>query len=102
NNGIGFAIPSNMTKSIVAQLRASGKVKRGWLGVSFQVVTKEMAESLGLKSANGALVASVTAGGPADKGGIKDGDVIIQFDGKDITDTQRLPSIVANTPIGKT
>lgn len=102
NNGIGFAIPSNMAKTIVAQLRTGGSVKRGWLGVSFQTITKEMAESLGLKSANGALVASVTPGGPADKGGIQSGDVITQFDGKVITDTQRLPNIVANTPIGKT
>lgn len=101
NNGIGFAIPANMAKSVIAQLKTAGKVKRGWLGVSFQPITKDLAESLGLKSVEGALVADVTEGGPAAKGGMQSGDVIVEFDGKQVTSNQRLPGLVAATPLGK-
>ncbi len=101
NNGIGFAIPANMAKSVIAQLKTAGKVKRGWLGVSFQPITKDLADSLGLKSVEGALVADVTPGGPAAKGGMRSGDVIVEYDGKRVTSNQRLPGLVAATPIGK-
>ncbi len=100
NAGIGFAIPSNLAKSIVTQLIEKGKVKRGWLGVAFQPMTRETAESLGLEDDNGALVSSVTSGGPAEAAGIQSGDIIIKYNGKDVTKRQRLPGLVANTPIG--
>ena len=79
-----------------------GKLKRGWLGVRIQVVTKEIADSLKLDKPRGALVASVAKGSPSDKGGIKDGDVILEFDGKLINEMKELPIIVAETGVGKT
>ncbi len=100
--GIGFAIPSNMTKSVLDQLTKYGKTRRGWLGVRIQTVTDEIAESLGLGKARGALVASLTTTGPAEKAGVKPGDVIIRFNDKDVTDMRALPRIVANAEIGKT
>ena len=99
--GIGFAIPSNLAKPIFAQLREFGKPKRGWLGVRIQTVSPELAEGLRLKEPKGALVASVTKDGPADKGGIRQGDVVLKFDGKDITQMRGLPRVVAETPTGK-
>ena len=99
--GIGFAIPANMAKNIVRQLRDGGIVKRGWLGVRIQTVTDELAEGLRLDSATGALVASVTEGGPAEAAGIQQGDVILEFDGREIGEMRRLPRMVAETPIGK-
>ena len=100
--GIGFAIPSNIAKNVVSQLREKGKVVRGWIGVTIQSVTPEIAQSFGLKEAKGALVADVIAGGPADKAGIKRGDVILTFDGKNIKNSTDLPWLVAETPVGKT
>jgi serine protease Do len=100
--GIGFAIPASLAKPVVEQLKKFGKTKRGWLGVKIQTVTDEIAESMNLSKASGALVASVTAGGPAEKAGIAAGDVILKFDGRDIEDMQHLPRIVAETEIGKT
>lgn len=100
--GIGFAIPSAMTKSVIDQLVKYGKTRRGWLGVRIQTVTDEIAESLGLGKARGALVASLTGTGPAEKAGIKAGDIIIGFDGKPVADMRALPKIVAETEIGKT
>ncbi len=100
--GIGFAIPSNMAKKIIPQLREKGKVVRGWIGVSIQSVTPELAKALGLKEAKGALVSDVVPGGPSDKAGIKRGDVIVSFDGKDIKKVGDLPFEVAETPVGKT
>ncbi|HUH66609.1 MAG TPA: DegQ family serine endoprotease [Syntrophales bacterium] len=100
--GIGFAIPSNTAKVVVSQLREKGKVVRGWLGVSIQVVTPDLARSFGLKEARGALIANVIKGSPAEKAGIKQGDVILSFDGKDIKSSNDLPWIVAETPVGKT
>ncbi|MEA4838233.1 MAG: DegQ family serine endoprotease [Rhodospirillaceae bacterium] len=101
--GIGFSIPSNLVKPVLDDLRKYGKTQRGWLGVRIQTVTDDIAESLGLpKNMHGALVASVNPGGPADKAGIKPGDVITRFDGQDVGEMRRLPRIVATTAINKT
>jgi serine protease Do len=99
--GIGFSIPANLAKPVIADLQKYGKARRGWLGVRIQSVTDEIAESLGLKEQHGALVADVSPGGPAAKAGIKKGDVIARFDGKDVSEMHRLPRIVAETPINK-
>jgi len=101
NVGIGFAIPINMAKSVMPQLKERGKVIRGWLGVSIQEVTQEMKEKFGLKTEEGALVGEVTKGSPADKGGLKRGDVIINFDGKKVKTMKSLPAMVADTPVAK-
>jgi serine protease Do len=102
--GIGFAIPSAMAEPVVAELRgeADHTVHRGWLGVRIQAVTDEIAESLGLAKARGALVASLSDKGPAQAGGIQPGDVILRFDGKDVDDMRQLPRLVAETPVNKT
>ncbi len=100
--GIGFAVPANMVKSVVAQLQQFGVTKRGWLGVRIQTVNEEMAEALGMETAAGALVADVTAGGPAAEGGVEPGDVIVKFDGKDVKEMRDLPRMVADTEVGKT
>jgi serine protease Do len=99
--GIGFAIPSNMAKNIVAQLKEFGHPRRGWLGVKIQQVTPEIAESLGLKDASGAMVAGVTDGGPAEKAKIRGGDIILKFDGQDVKEMHNLPRIVADSEVGK-
>ena len=101
NVGIGFAIPSNLARNIITNLKNNGRVARGWLGVRIQNVTDEIAESMGLEDAEGALVASVTGSGPADVAGIQAGDVIILFDDKAIGQMRSLPRIVAETEIGK-
>jgi len=101
NVGIGFAIPSNLALPVIESLKEDGRVKRGWLGVRIQTVTDEIAESLGLEEAQGALVASVTPGGPAEAASIEPGDVILEFDRKKIDRMRGLPRIVAETPIGK-
>lgn len=90
-----------MVKPVISQLIEYGKTRRGWLGVRIQTVTDEIAESLGLTKAHGALVASVTPGGPAEKAKLKAGDIITEFDGKDVEDMRSLPRIVAETPIDK-
>ena len=100
--GIGFAIPSNLARPVIEQLREFGHVRRGWLGVNIQSVTDEIAENLGLDKPRGALIASVRDGGPAQVAGIQPGDVVLTFDGKEVTDMRRLPRIVAETPIDKT
>jgi serine protease Do len=100
--GIGFAIPANLAKDVVAQLKQFGVARRGWIGVRIQQVTEEIAQGMGLPSAQGALVADVTQGGPAQKAGLQNGDVVITFDNKPITDSKLLPRVVAATPIGKT
>ena len=99
--GIGFAVPSNLAKPIIAQIKQFGKPKRGWLGVRIQTVSPELAEGLRLPAPRGALIASVTKDGPADKAGIKQGDVVLKFDGKDITQMRGLPRVVAETQTGK-
>ncbi|HEX6769004.1 MAG TPA: DegQ family serine endoprotease, partial [Candidatus Binatia bacterium] len=101
NMGIGFAIPINLVKELLPQLRGKGKVTRGFLGVLIQKVTPEIADSLGLEKAQGALVANVSKDGPADKAGVKVGDVIVEFDGKEVKDSGDLPIIVARTPVEK-
>ena len=100
--GIGFAIPSALAKSIMTQLKEKGKVVRGWIGVSIQTVTPELAQSFGLKEAGGALVSEVFKDGPADKAGMKIGDVIVSFDGKNVKNSSDLPRLVAETLVGKT
>jgi serine protease Do len=101
NIGIGFAIPINLVKELLPQLRGKGKVTRGYLGVLIQKVTPEIAESLGMDRGRGALVANVSKDGPAEKAGVKVGDVIIEFDGKEIRDSGDLPIIVARTPVDR-
>ncbi len=100
--GIGFAIPINMAKELLPQLKEKGRVTRGWLGVLIQRVTPQLAESFGLKEERGALVSQVLKGGPAEKAGIKQGDIILEFDGKEIKEFGDLSRIVASTPVGKT
>ena len=100
--GLGFAIPSAMVKSVTDQLREKGKVVRGWLGVAIQPVSATVAQAFGMKEAKGALVAQVSPRGPAAKGGVKKGDIIISFDGKQVEQSDALPRIVAETPVGKT
>jgi serine protease Do len=99
--GIGFAIPINMVKDILLQLKEEGKVTRGWIGVSIQRVTSELAQSFGIKERKGALVSSVNEEDPADRAGIRSGDIIVEFDGKEIDEMSDLPRIVAATPPGK-
>jgi serine protease Do len=101
NAGIGFAIPSSLAKDIVPILIAKGKVERAWLGVYIQEVTPEIAKQLGLKEAKGALVSDVIPGSPADKVGIKRGDVIIEFDGKKVESWRQLPIMVSLSPVNK-
>jgi len=99
--GIGFAIPANAASNVIDQLVEFGETKRGWLGVRIQEVTKEIAEVEKLKKPQGALVASVGENSPADKAGVKAGDIILEFDGKKIETMRKLPKVVANTKVGK-
>jgi len=99
--GIGFATPARLAEHVIGQLRQSGRVQRGWLGVRIQSVDEDIAEGFGLSEPTGALVASVTAGGPAEQAGIVAGDVIVSFDGKPIPTMRMLPRVVAETDVGK-
>ena len=99
--GIGFAIPANAASNVIDQLLKFGETKRGWLGVRIQEVTKEIADVEKLKKPAGALVASVGQGSPAEKAGIKAGDIILEFDGKKISTMKKLPNVVASTEVGK-
>jgi serine protease Do len=99
--GIGFAIPINLAKGTIAQLRDSGKVTRGYLGVRFQPLTADLAKSFGLESEKGALIAHVEKDTPAEKAGLKAGDVILEYDGKPVNEGNELPRYVAATPIDK-
>tara|TARA_B100000530_G_scaffold169028_1_gene106630 strand:- start:125 stop:1534 length:1410 start_codon:yes stop_codon:yes gene_type:complete len=99
--GIGFAIPANAASNVIDQLINFGETRRGWLGVRIQEVTKEIAEAVKLKKTEGALVASVGEKSPADKAGIKAGDIILEFDGKKIDVMRTLPKVVAGTEVGK-
>ena len=98
--GIGFAIPSDSAEPVIRQLVEHGEVRRGWLGVRIQTVTDEIAQTLGLEEATGALVASIIDGGPAEDADIRPGDVILEFDNKKVEEMRRLPRIVADTEVG--
>ncbi len=100
NVGIGFAIPSNIAREVVAELRENGTVERGWLGVMIQPVTPDVAESLGLDEPKGALVADVTPDSPAEKAGVRQGDIILGFDGREIEKMRDLTRVVADAEIG--
>jgi serine protease Do len=99
--GIGFAVPSKTVAGVVDQLRQFGELRRGWLGVRIQTVTDEIAESLSIKPARGALIAGVEDKGPAKPAGIEPGDVVVKFDGKDIKEPKDLSRVVADTAVGK-
>src|SRR5207344_152741 len=99
--GIGFAVPSKNAVAVVDQLRQFGEMRRGWLGVRIQQVTEEIAESLNIKPARGALVAGVDDKGPAKPAGIEPGDVVVKFDGKEVKDPKDLSRVVADTAVGK-
>jgi serine protease Do len=99
--GIGFAVPSKTVVAVIDQLRDFKEVRRGWLGVRIQQVSDEIAESLSIKPARGALIAGIDDKGPAKPAGIEPGDVVVKFDGKDIREMRDLPKIVAETPVGK-
>jgi serine protease Do len=101
NVGIGFAIPINLVKELLPELKTKGKVSRGWLGVSIQRVTPEIAEGLAIDKPRGALVAGVVEGSPAAEAGIKTGDVIVEYDGQRVDDSNQLPLLVARTDVGK-
>jgi serine protease Do len=98
--GIGFAIPVNLAKPVVAQLEQYGETRRGWLGVAIQGVSEEIASSLGLPDTHGAIAVTITKDGPAD-GVVKEGDLILEFDGKPINEMRDLPIVVAQTDVGK-
>jgi serine protease Do len=100
-NTIGFAVPVNIAKDILPQLREAGKVSRGWLGVYIQPIEPEMAEILGLEDTKGALVSKVEPGSPADEAGLKSGDVVVEFDGRPIEKMEELPRYVAGAGVGK-
>ncbi|BDV41185.1 peptidase [Geotalea uraniireducens] len=99
--GIGFAIPINMAKQVITQLITKGRVTRGWLGVSIQPVTEELARQFGLNRPRGVLVSDVMEGSPAARGGIRQGDIILTFAGKEIKDARQLQRVVADTPPGQ-
>jgi serine protease Do len=101
NVGIGLAVPANLAQKVIEQLKAKGSVERAWLGVKIQAVSEDIAKSLKLSEAKGALVSEVIKDGPADKAGVKVGDIIVKFDNRMIDNSQRLPRIVGETPIGK-
>src|SRR2546426_23230 len=98
--GIGFAVPSSLAKSVITQLAEHGKVERGWLGVSIQPLTRELAQGFKRADATGALVAAVVEGSPAEKAGVKSGDVVVEFAGKKVTKSGDLPSLVAEARVG--
>ena len=101
NVGVGFATPTSLAKQVIEQLKEEGKVTRGWLGVSIQDVTKEMADTIGMNEPRGAFVADVVKDGPADKAGILPTDIITRFDGQKIIEMKDLPKVVASTRVGK-
>lgn len=99
--GIGFSIPSSLAKNVISQLRESGEVERGWIGVEIQALSDELAEGFGRKDDHGALISSVVPDAPADKAGMQAGDIILSFDGKEIKEMRDLPRIVAQSPVGE-
>jgi serine protease Do len=101
NIGIGFATPINLIKELLPQLEAKGKVTRGWVGIAIQEVTPELANAFGLQKPQGALVAKVLTGGPAERGGIKVGDIITEYDGQQVKEANDFPLMVARTQVNK-
>ena len=99
--GIGFAVSSNLAKQVTDQLKQYGRTKRGWLGVLIQEISDDIAEGLGMETADGSLVSSATEGGPAEKAGVKTGDVIIKFNNIEIKNMRELPKVVASTAVGQ-
>lgn len=99
--GIGFAVPSDTVATVINQLRKYGVTQRGWLGVKIQTVTDDIAETLGVPANTGALISAVTPDSPASKAGLESGDVILKFDGKEVTTMRGLPKLVAQTEIGR-
>ncbi|QRM55906.1 DegQ family serine endoprotease [Sinorhizobium sp. BG8] len=99
--GIGFSVPTELAENVFTQLKEFGETRRGWLGVRIQPVTDDIAESIGMPEAKGALVAGIIEGGPVDNGVIRTGDVIVRFDGKDVEEMRDLPRVVAESPVGK-
>ena len=99
-NNVGFAIPINIAKSVLPQLRATGKVSRGWLGVYIQAIDADTAELMGLESKKGALVSKVDPSGPAAEAGVQRGDVIVEFNGEPVDEMDELPKLVAAAPVG--
>src|ERR1700687_203448 len=99
NVGIGFALPHNLAKTLLPELESKGSVTRGWLGVTIQKVTPALARSMDLDDNHGALVADVASDSPADKAGIKRGDVIVKYDDKKVSDSSALPALVATSPV---
>ncbi|MGB6120184.1 MAG: Do family serine endopeptidase [Mesorhizobium sp.] len=99
--GIGFSIPAKLASGVVSQLRDTGQTSRGWLGVRIQEVTDEIAESLGMGEAKGALVSGIIKGGPVDNGSVQPGDIIVKFDGRDVRVMNDLPRAVAESAVGK-
>ena len=99
--GVSFAIPINIVKNVTEQLKSTGKVSRGWLGVGIQNVNQSLAKSFGMDDTKGSLIASVLEDSPAKKAGLKVGDVIISFDNKTVESSSHLPLLVGNTPVGK-
>jgi serine protease Do len=100
NSGIAFATPINLVKELLPQLERTGKVTRGWAGLVVQEMTSELAETLGVQG-SGALVAGLAKGGPAERAGIKLGDIITEYDGKEVKESAELPLLVARTPVDK-
>ena len=101
NIGIGFAVPINMAKEIMEQLKKQGRVTRGWMGVSIQELTPELAETFGVKDLEGALITDVIPGSPADKAGLKKGDIVVECNDKKINRIQDFSRLVGKTPIGE-
>ena len=101
NAGVNFAIPINLVKDFLPQLLSKGRITRGWLGISTQVVSPQIARLLGLEKAGGALVVGVSANGPAAEAGVEPGDIIVGYDGKAVVDAEALPGLVANTAVGR-
>jgi S1-C subfamily serine protease len=100
--GIGFAIPTSTAKQVMEQIIKHGSVTRGWVGIEVQDITPELAESFGLKSTDGALISGVLRGGPADRGGIKAGDILLEVEGGKVTDSSSLLNLIAALPPGGT